>query len=74
MAAVNIPMDAESARIFSDASPEDRSKLAVLMELLLHEYRASRISLPKLMDEIGARAKERGLTAETLDAILNGGR
>jgi len=74
MAAVNIPMDAESARIFSEASPEDRSKLAVLMELLLHQYRASRIVLPKLMDEIGARAKERGLTAETLDAILNGRR
>ena len=74
MAAVNIPMNAESARIFAEASPEDRSKLAVLMELLLREYQASRASLGELMDEIGARAKARGLTAEQLDAILNGGR
>ena len=74
MAAVNIPMNAESARIFSEASPEDRSKLAVLMELLLREYQASRTSLGELMDEIGARAKARGLTAEQLDAILNGSR
>lgn len=67
-------MDAESVRIFAEAPPEDRNKLAVLVELLLHEYQASRTSLPKLMDEIGTRAKQRGLTSETLDAILSGRR
>jgi hypothetical protein len=71
MAAVNIPMNAESARIFTEAPPEDRDKLAVLMELLLREYQASRTSLSQLMDDIGARAKARGLTAEQLDAILS---
>jgi hypothetical protein len=43
----------------------------VLWGILIREYRAAPTVLGKLMDEIGSRAEERGLTQEELDSILH---
>jgi len=38
---------------------------------LLREYKAAPMPLRKLMDQIVKKAKQRGLTPEKLDSILN---
>jgi hypothetical protein len=45
----------------------------VLWGVLIREYQAAPSSLGKLMDEIGNKAEERGLTAEELESILHAG-
>jgi hypothetical protein len=71
-ATVNMQLDADTADIFLKAPEEDRSKLCVLWGILLREYRAAPVPLLKLMDQIGAKARQRGLTPEKLESILNG--
>lgn len=64
-------LDADTASIFKEAPEEDRNKLCVLWSVLLREYKAPPMPLQKLMDQIGAQAKARGLTPEKLESILN---
>lgn len=70
-ATINMELDADTARIFTAAPTEDRNRLCVLWGVLIREYQAAPSTLGKLMDEIGSRAQERGLTQEELDAILH---
>jgi hypothetical protein len=71
---ITIEVDAAAARVFNDASPEGRRVLGVLVSLQLLEAAAShqdpRESLCELMDVVGERAQERGLTEERLREIL----
>ena len=64
-------LDADTASIFADAPDEDKTRLCMLWSVLLREYKAAPTPLQKLMDQIGAKAKQRGLTPENLDSILN---
>ena len=73
MSAVTVELDAETAAIFENATEAERRKLCALWGLLLREYRAGAASLPSLMDEIGEKARSRGLTSEKLESILNAG-
>ena len=68
---INMKVDADTASIFTEVSAEDRNKLCILWCVLLREYKAAPMPLRKLMDQIGAKAKDRGLTSEKLEAILN---
>jgi hypothetical protein len=68
---ITIQLDAETARIYSAASEEDRRKMALLLSLWLREYAAPRRSLREIMDSIGGKAQERGLTPEILDELLS---
>lgn len=68
---IKMELDADTAGIYASAPPEDRNRLCVLWGVLLREYRAAPSALGKLMDEIGSRAEERGLTPEELDSILH---
>lgn len=70
-ATINIKLDADTANIFTKAPAKDRNKLCVLWGVLLREYKAASLPLSKLMDQIGARAKARGLTADKLKSILD---
>ena len=70
-ATINVQLDADAADIFAKAPEEDKSKLCVLWSVLLREYRAAPMPLLKLMDQIGARARQRGLTPEKLESILD---
>ena len=68
---INIEVDADTASIFAKAPPEDRNKLCILWGVIMREYTATPMPLRKLMDQIGAKAKARGLTPEKLESILN---
>ena len=70
-ATINMKLDADTARIFTEASGEDRNKLCVLWGVLLREYKAAPMPLSKLIDQLGAKAKARGLTANKLESILD---
>lgn len=72
-ATINMEMDAKTASIFAKAPVEDRNKLCVLWGVLLREYKESPMPLRKLMDQIGAKAKARGITADQLESILDAG-
>jgi hypothetical protein len=73
MSAVTLELDAETAAIFENATEPERRKLCALRNLLLREYRSGTESLPSHMDEIGEKARSRGLTSEKLESILNAG-
>lgn len=68
---IHMELDADTAGIYTAASPEDRNRLCVLWGILIREYRAAPTALGRLMDEIGSRAQECGLTQEELDSILH---
>lgn len=70
---INMEIDEATAGIFTSAPPEDRNRLSVLWGVLVREYQAAPSALGKLMDEIGSKAEERGLTAEELESILHAG-
>ncbi len=68
---ITIPIDAETARVYYTASPEDRKKIEILLRLRLRELaEMPTASLAEIMDDIGAKAQERGLTPEILEALL----
>ena len=68
---LDIGTDPETARILRKASAKDRSKLVFLWSVLVREYEESPATLRKLMDEIGSKARKHGLTAGTLESILD---
>ena len=70
-AMVNIQLDAEAARIYQQASTEDKKKMQVLLSLWLREFGKPTKSLRSLMNEISDKAQERDLTPEILEALLN---
>ena len=68
---IEIEVDEEAARAFSEATAERRRKLEILLGLRLRELisKPSK-SLKQIMDEIGAEAEARGLTPEILESLL----
>jgi hypothetical protein len=70
-ATISLEVDADTAQAFSAASAEDRRKLQLLLRLRLRELTARPARpLKEVMDEIGRYAEARGLTPETLEALL----
>ena len=67
---ITIPVDRETARIYTEAPLEFQKKLGLLLGLWLREFTASPRPLQAIMDEISQKAHERGLTPEILDALL----
>ena len=71
-ATISIQVDAESARAFESASPDERRKLQLLLNLRLKELTTGPDRpLRKIMDEISAQAEARGLTPQILEKLLN---
>lgn len=70
---INMEVESDVAAFYEDAPPEDRSKLSALWTVLLREYRTCPTPLLQLMDEIGAKARSRGLTPGVLESILHAG-
>jgi len=65
---IPIPVDAETARVYHEASAKDQKKIRVLLRLRLRELAdMPSSSLREIMDEIGAKAELRGLTPEILE-------
>ncbi len=68
---IPLPVDAETARVYHTASPDDRKKIQLLLRLRLRELaELPTPSLVEIMDDIGAKAQARGITPETLEALL----
>ena len=68
---ITIQVDAEAAKAFAAASPEEQRKIQLLLSLRLQDLTASQgKSLQAIMDEIGARAETRGLTPAILERLL----
>jgi len=70
---ITIPLDPETARAYDSASPEDKRKMEALLGLWLRELAAAdHPSLQEVLEDVGRRAKARGLTPEILDSIIEG--
>jgi hypothetical protein len=73
MATTTIPLevDADTARAFAAATPEDRRRLQLLLRLRLRELTARPARpLKEVMDDLGCDAEARGLTPELLKSLL----
>ena len=71
IAKITVPVDDQTARIYTSASAEDKKKLRLLLSLWLREFAVSPPPLNAIMDEISDKAKARGLTPEILESLLN---
>ena len=70
---ITIPLDPETARAYNSAPAEEKRKIQALLSLWLRELAAGEYpSLQQVLDGVGRRAKERGLTTEILDSLLKG--
>jgi hypothetical protein len=69
---IGVPVDSETAAAFARSSLDDQRKMQLLLALRLQELTAKPVKpLKDLMDEIGQRASERGLTPTVLESLLN---
>ena len=71
IANITIPVDTQTARIYTKASSEEKKKLRVLLSLWLREFAVSPRPLKVIMDEMSEKAQARGLTPEILESLLN---
>jgi hypothetical protein len=70
---ITIPLDPQTASAYESASPEEKRKIQALLSLWLRELAAGEnLSLQQVLDEVGSKAKARGLTPEVLDSLLKG--
>lgn len=72
-ASIVVPLDPKAARAYESATPEKKRKMRALVSLWLRDLAVSDYdSLEQLMDEVGSRAKARGMTPEILESIIKG--
>ena len=70
---ITISLDPQTAQAYDSASPQEKRKLQALLSLRLRELASTEYpSLQKTLDEVGRKAKDRGLTPEILDSLLKG--
>ena len=68
---ISITVDADAARSFCEASPEERRKMELLLGLRLRELTSKDARpLKEVMDEIGSQAQAKGLAPEMLERVL----
>ncbi len=70
---ITIPLDPQTARAYDSAAPEEKRKIQALLSLWLRELAAGEYpSLQQILDDVGRKAKARGLTPEMFDSLLKG--
>jgi hypothetical protein len=69
---ITIRVDAEAAKAYASASPEEREKIDLLLSLPLSQVTAPSVPLEQVMREISEAARVRGLTEEKLNEMLRG--
>jgi len=70
---ITIPLDPQTAQAYEAAGPEEKRKMQALVSLWLRELASGeKRSLEQILNEVGLKAKERGLTPEILDSLLKG--
>jgi hypothetical protein len=71
-ATISIEVDEDSAKAYSQASDEHRRKLQLLLNLRLRELTTGSVRpLREVMDAMGKKAAEQGLTPELLESLLH---
>ena len=68
---ITIHVDPEAARIFNNATPEERRKLELKFTLELLGTAQRRQSLEEFAKDVSRKAQERGLTPEILQELLS---
>ena len=70
---ITIPLDPQTAQAYDSAAPEEKRKIQALLGLWLRELASGDYpSLQQVLDDVGRKAKDRGLTPELLDSLLKG--
>lgn len=70
---ISIADDADAARSFFEARPEERRKMEILLDLRLRELTSKDARcLKEIMNEIGSQAEAKGLTPEMVESMLRG--
>ena len=70
---ITIPLDPQTAQAYDSATPEEKRKIQALLGLWARELATGELQpLQKVLDEVGSKAKDRGLTPEMLDSLLKG--
>lgn len=68
---ITIPMDTATAQLYLQAPAEEQRRMEIMLRLRLRELASQpEQSLKEIMDEIGKRAEERGLTPEILEELM----
>src|ERR1700732_1965136 len=68
---ISIPLDADTSRAYESAAPAERRRIEILLGLRMRELaNGGGASLQAVLDRVGRKAVERGLTQETLDSLL----
>ncbi len=71
MNTIQIPVDAEALRAYRSATQEEQQRIHALLNVWLKGLeREPTRPLSKVMDDIGRKAQDRGLTQEILDDLL----
>lgn len=68
---ITIRVDPEAASAYRRATDPVRRKIDLLISLAINDATRSGASLQQIINDISARARQRGLTAEQLNAILD---
>lgn len=68
---ITIQVDAEVARVYTEASPQDQLRIEMLLNLQLQDFITNPPRpLGEVIKEISSRVADRGLTQEALESIL----
>jgi hypothetical protein len=67
---ITIRVDADAAKAYTAASPQEREKIDLLLSLRLSQVTGPSAPLEQVMREISEAAQKRGLTEERLSEIL----
>jgi len=67
---IEIQVEPDAARAYSEASDDQRRKLDLLLSIRIQEATRPDADLEAIMREIAQRARERGLTERTLVDLL----
>jgi hypothetical protein len=67
---ITIRVDAEAAKVYAEASEEEREKIDLLLSLRLSQVTGRSSSLVEIMKETSEAARARGLTERKLDELL----
>jgi hypothetical protein len=68
---ITIQVDSRAAQAYNALSQEERQKLGVLLSLRVLEATETTETLESLMRRISRNARQRGLTPELLEELLN---
>jgi hypothetical protein len=70
---ITIPLDPQTAQAYAAAAPDEKRKIQAVLGLWLRDLTSGELAdLDRVLDEVGRKAKARGLTADILDSLLKG--